>query len=118
MIENRRETNLLHRALGILDRVFLVLFERGRRKKGDANAESAWHSASFQVSAYLAAPLVAFVIVLVAAINALTDVGLTIENKRGWQIFGGLLCVVAGILLDRRFEKYLELPRFRGRVVF
>ncbi|MGH8251695.1 MAG: hypothetical protein ACREVI_13550 [Steroidobacteraceae bacterium] len=93
------ESKLHHRALSILDRVFLVLFSRSRRKMGDSNVDAAWHSASFRVSAYLALPIAAVVIVTVAAINALTDINLTIEHKFGWQIFGGLLCVLSDCVL-------------------
>lgn len=116
MVERGLEGKLHRRALNFLDRVFLVLFSRGRRKMGDANVEAAWHRASFHVSAYLALPTAAVVIVIIAAINALTDINLTVEHKRGWQIFGGLLCVLAGILLDRRFEKYLSaLPPLNSK---
>lgn len=110
MLDRGPQRNLGHRALIILDKVFLVMFGRGRRKKGDANVDAAWHSASFSVSAYLALPIVALVVVLIAAINALTDLNLAIEQRRSWQVIGGLLCVLAGILLDRRFKKYLSPP--------
>ena len=75
---------------------------------GDARAEAAWHRASFQVSGYLAFPIVASVIVLISAISAFTDLELDVNDKRGWQIAGGVLCVLGGILLDRRFARYLS----------
>jgi hypothetical protein len=94
----------------VLDRVFLIFFSRRRRKVGDARLESAWQSASFLVSTTIAMPTVAIGLVLMALFMLVIDVDFTFELKRTWQIAAGCIGVVSGVLLDRRFKKYLSDP--------
>ena len=108
--EVRRKTELTMRALGVIDRVFLVLFGRFRRKFGDTKIEAAWHSASFRVSGHLALFAAATVFVLFEVTQWFTGSGLAPKQERAWQIVVGVVAVSITVLLDRRFKKYLSVP--------
>ena len=84
------------------------MFARHRRKMGDDRIDAAWHKASFKVSIYLGFLSVACLLVLIAAIYSLTDVNFPAAHKRPWQFFAGIVGVLTGILLDRRFKRYLS----------
>ena len=86
------------------------MFARHRRKMGDDRIDTAWHKASFKVSIYLGFLSVACLLVLIAAIYSLANVNFPVAHKRSWQIFAGIVGVVTGILLDKRFKRYLS-PR-------
>jgi ABC-type uncharacterized transport system permease subunit len=93
-----------------LDRVFLVVFARCRRKKGGSNLESAWYSANYQVSAYVSWPVAAAALVLVALVFSLFRTGSPVDHKRTGQIIAVVAWLIAAVLLDRRFRKYLYQP--------
>jgi hypothetical protein len=93
-----------------LDRIFMIFFSRRRRKLGDARLAAAWQSASFLVSTTIAMPTVAIGLVLMALNMLVTGAGFTLELKQKWQIAVGCIGVISGVLLDRRFKKYLSNP--------
>ncbi|HEX5323708.1 MAG TPA: hypothetical protein VFW40_07975 [Capsulimonadaceae bacterium] len=96
--------------MDILDRVFRVVFARYRRKMGDRGLESAWRSASNEVCGYLALPVAALALVMMAAAYSLVMTGTHPEHKRWGQIAAGVTGVAVALLLDRRFRKYLTAP--------
>ena len=96
--------------MGMLDRVFLVVFARYRRKKGDSSLESAWHVASYKVSAYISWPIAAITLVFVVVAYTLVRAGSPIDHKRFGQILAVAAWLIAAFLLDRRFRKYLADP--------
>jgi cytochrome b561 len=93
-----------------LDKVFLVVFARCRRKLGNSNVESAWRRASNGVSAYVAWPVVAGVIVLAVLVYSFMQTGSHVTHKRTVQIVGVIAGILTALLLDRRFRKYLSNP--------
>ena len=93
-----------------LDKVFLVVFARCRRKLGNSNVESAWRRASNRVSAYIAWPVVASVAFLAVLVYSFTQTGSPIAHKRTVQIVAVIAGILASLLLDRRFRKYLSNP--------
>lgn len=97
--------------LATIDRLFLVMFARQRRKMGDGRMDAAWHKASWSVSMYLVLPSLLVSFVLVAIVIRIVGAELlAVTTKRNWQICGGILGVAIGILLDRRWERYRSSP--------
>jgi hypothetical protein len=96
------------RLLGVVDRVFLVIFSRYRRKLGDADVDAAWRNASNQVSGYLVLPAATVVFVLLAIIESFSEDGLNTGHKRAWQILAAVFWLLIAVLLDRRFRKFLS----------
>lgn len=94
----------------MLDKVFLVIFARNRRKKGDSNLESAWYLASYKMSAYIGWPVAAATLVLAAATYALTRAGSPSAHKHLGELMAAAVWLMAAYLLDRRFRKYLSNP--------
>jgi hypothetical protein len=92
----------------LLDQIFLVLFARYRRK--DSNLESAWRRAANRVSRYLALPVAAATLVLIAMIYSFLRTGTPIEHKRMGQIFAGVAGLLTLHMLNRRFRQYLSFP--------
>ena len=96
--------------MNTLDRVFLVVFARYRRKKGSSNLESAWFNASYRVSAYISWPIAAAALILVALVYALFGTGAPASHRHTAQVIGVISWLLAGFLLDRKFRKFLYEP--------
>lgn len=97
-------------SMNTLDRVFLVVFARWRRKKGSSNLESAWFNASYRVSTYISWPIAAAALILVALAYTLFRTGSPAAHKHIVQIIGVIAWLLVGFLLDRRFKKFLYDP--------
>jgi hypothetical protein len=96
--------------MGMLDRVFEVIFARYRRDLGDSNIESAWRRTSNKVSAYVAWPVVAVSAALTVMTYSLLGIGSPIEHKRSVQLIAVFAGLAVAVMLDRRFRKYLATP--------
>lgn len=97
-------------ALETLERVFLVVFARYRRKLGDAKIEFAWRLASNKVSGYLLWPTASITAILVISVYSLTGVGSRVEHRRLMQIAGVVAVLCMAFALDRHFRRYLLAP--------
>lgn len=97
-------------AFDTLDRVFLIVFARYRRKLGSVNVESAWLQASNKVSGYLVLPLGAAIVVAAVLIYATTRTGTLGEHKKACALISAVAAVLAALALQRRFKKYLSHP--------
>ena len=121
MATDRRGSRRRYRSLKIAAAKRSVIldcvFARYRRK--DSNFESAWRRATNRVSGYLALPVAAATLVLIAVIYSFMRTGIPIEHKRTGQIFAGVTGVLIFYVLDRRFRQYLSgppaLPSFEAR---
>jgi hypothetical protein len=98
------------RILTTMDRVFLILFARCRRKKGDANLVSAWQRANYEVATYISWPISAITLVLVLMGYAVLRAGSSADHKDFAKIAGVIAWLVVAFLLDRRFRKYRLAP--------
>jgi len=96
----------------LIDKIFLVVFARYRRKVGESNLESAWRSASNKVSGYVAIPIVAVFLILIMATFSLKRIGAPIDSstQRAAQFVAGVSAVVIAVILDRHFKRYLLEP--------
>src|SRR4051812_16311004 len=73
-------------ALTILDKVFLILFARYRRKAGVVDIESSWRRASSKVSAYVFGSVLSLTVLIMVVTYRVTQRGTFIEHKRMGQI--------------------------------
>ena len=98
--------------LNVIDRVFLVIFARYRRKAGTTGIESAWRSASNKVTGLLILPLVSLGTVMTLAVYSFKGIGAHIDGTvmRAIQAVGGVAIVVIAMMLDRRFKEFLLAP--------
>lgn len=95
-----------------LDKFFILLFARYRRRLGDAQIETAWRRACSDVWWASAPVSCSLVVVGIFSLYALTGMGTPKEHQQ-WILFGGIggyLVTIA--LLRRRFQKFLvEVPQ-------
>jgi hypothetical protein len=96
--------------MNMLDKVFLVVLARCRRKRNGSDLASAWYSATYKVAAYVSWPVAATTLVLVAVVYSVLRTGSPMEHKRIGQIAAVLAWLVTAFLLNRRFRKYLYDP--------
>lgn len=96
--------------MGILDRLFIIIFARYRRKRGDANLNTAWQLASYVVSIYVSWPIVAVVAFIVITGYSIIKVGDSTEHWKIALVAVVVIALIASFLLDRRFQKYLRDP--------
>lgn len=113
VMEYSFQHQLMSRTMGLIDRVFVVVFARYRRKTGDSDLESAWRTASFRVSGYLVLPIAALTVLSTLAIYSLKRLGEPIDRQGTLltQVAAVVIGLLVTVLLDKRFKKYLlNLP--------
>ncbi|MGH9554158.1 MAG: hypothetical protein ACRD3W_32570 [Terriglobales bacterium] len=93
-----------------LDRVFLIVFARYRRKLGDANVEFAWRRASNMMSGYLLWPTASVTAILVTLVYSLVGFGFQGEYRRLMQIAGAVSALLMVFALNRHFKGFLLAP--------
>ena len=95
-----------------LDKFFILLFARYRRRVGDAQIEAAWRRACSDVWWASALVSCSLVVVGIFALYALTGIGTPKEHQQ-WVLYGGIGSYVMTIaLLRRRFRKFLvDVPQ-------
>jgi hypothetical protein len=94
----------------VLDRVFLLVFSRYRRKKGGDRIEAAWRGASSKVLGYLVPPICGLVTVPTVALYSFLGGGTKLQYRYWGQIGAISVIVLIGFCLDRRFKKYRSSP--------
>lgn len=92
-------------SLEVLDRVFLVVFARYRRKSGDHNIGSMWRLASNKVCGYLALGIIALVGIGLVPVYALIEFGTRKEHRLWGQVVAIVAALLVGFWLDHRFKK-------------
>lgn len=90
----------------LLERLFLILLARARRKLGGRDLETAWHRAFNAFSSYLVLPTIAAVGLVMLSFRVLAEPGVRSINKLPWQIGGMLVLGGVYVWLYRRFQKY------------
>jgi hypothetical protein len=93
-----------------LDVLFQIFFARTRRRLGDGKIDAAWQLARAKMTGYLAFPVAAVTLVLVAIFYSFTSVGTHLEHKHWGEIIAAATGLVILQYLDRRFRKYLSAP--------
>ena len=96
----------------IIDRVFLVVFSRFRRKVGDSDIDAAWRGASNRVTGFLVLPIAAFMVLLTLIFYWIRGIEAPIDQRAKFitQVGAVVIGLVIVVLLERRFKKYLSVP--------
>lgn len=94
----------------LLDRIFLTIFARYRRKLGEPRVNSAWVRAVGKMTGFLILPTAALTFTLVIVVYLVNGSGTPADHMR-W----GKIAVIVGwlglaLLLQARFTKYLRMP--------
>jgi hypothetical protein len=93
-----------------LDKVFVLLFARCRRKLGESNLDYVWRRASTQFDSYISWPLTAAVFLLWILTYSIVKFGSHASHKPTLQIIGVAVWLAAYMSLSMRFKKYLRDP--------
>lgn len=103
---------MLSRLIGTMDRVFVVIFARYRRKLGDAEIDAAWRIASNRVTSFIVLPIAALVVVTTLLLYWFEGIQSSISqhDKSLTQVVAVLVGLVLIIFLEKRFKKYLLSP--------
>jgi len=98
----------------LLDRLFLVVFARYRRRMGASNDEAAWRRASNSVTLFFVFPVAVGVLGLATLSYWWTGLGSHAEHRKWAQIVAGAVGLGLALLLDRRFQRYRSAPPLLG----
>jgi hypothetical protein len=96
--------------LAKLDQLFIAIFARYRRKRGEAFIDSAWRSAANSANTYIIAPIIVPVLFVGSVLNAWLRVGNHMDHMRLLQITFVVIGFALIFRLERRFRKYLSAP--------
>ena len=102
--------SLRSRPSSTLDRIFLIVFARYRRKLGGGSERFAWRQASNKMGWYLIWPTVSITAVLISVAYSVARLGLGAEYRRLMQIAGVVAVLWVAFALDRHFRRYLLAP--------
>jgi hypothetical protein len=93
-----------------LDRIFLIIFGRFRRKLGNSNIASAWNRANYKVAGYMLWLISSVTMIVVVLSYCLTGGGAPARQKQSAQVIGVVTWFAFSFLLNRRYLKYLSNP--------
>lgn len=98
--------------IGIVDRIFVVVFARYRRKMGDGAISIAWNKARSNLLGYLIFPIVALTSVLVLVLYYVNGLRLPLDKQDRLiaQIVVGVVVLGLNVFLKRRYRSYLAMP--------
>jgi hypothetical protein len=93
-------------SMNLLDRTFVVMFARQRRK--NASLESSWRTARNQMLGYLIFPVVSAGGIGIALMHPLLMQYPAAERRQIVQLAGVLIWLAAGLGANWRFTRYLR----------
>jgi len=95
-----------------IDRTFVLVFARHRRKYVGSPIEGVWQKATYEFSGFLVLPWAAIAIILLVILHTLTARGFSPSDQLERIIkYAGIASLFLFIIyLDRRFRKYLLMP--------
>jgi hypothetical protein len=96
--------------MDLIDRVFLALFARYRRKLGEPQVNVAWIRAVGKIAGFLILPTAALTFVLVVVTYLFNGLGSPTDHMRWGKIAASVGWLTIAILLQARFSKYLREP--------
>jgi len=111
-MEHSLRNESVNRAMEIIDKVFLVVFARYRRKVGDSDVSAAWRGASNKVTGFLVLPVAAFMVLIALTFYWIRGIEAPIDQHDKFVTQVGAVVIGLAIiaLLERRFKKYLLSP--------
>lgn len=93
-----------------IDRVFLTVFARYRRKLATSSGNSAWVRAVGKTTGFLILPLTAAVFVLIELVYLFTGWGTPADHLNWGKATSVATWLATAFLLQARFTKYLRDP--------
>ena len=94
----------------LIDRIFLTVFARYRRKLGESELSAAWMRSVTKVAGFLILPVVAVTCILLIAMYLLTGAGTPADHKRWCTMTVIVSWLAMAFSLQARFNKYLNQP--------
>lgn len=94
----------------VVDRIFLVVFGRYRRRLGDANLRWAWVRALGAVAGFLILPTAVLAFAIIISTYVLNGSGSPADHMRWGKLVTIVIWLGLAFTLQARFTRYLQNP--------